>query len=188
MKKKVQDNNRYREEELEQNPNLEEDEKLVVEESDEEKVKELQEQIDKIKDEMLRDRAELENFKKRTNEERMRERKYHLQDILTELIEIIDLFDCVVNTKTDDEKVKSFLVGFQMLNNKFKEILSNYDVKKIEALNKPFDSNIHEAISLEYEEGIEPGICIKVTSNGYMYKDRVLRPSKVIVSKGKEEN
>lgn len=178
--------NRYREEEKEE---LEKQGKTLEDEVQVEDVKEevsldvLQAQIDSLTDQLLRNRAELENFKRRSNEERINERKYCLQPILTDLIEIIDLFDAVVNTKTDDEKVKSFLIGFQMLNNKFKELLESYQVKKIDCLNQKFDHNFHEAVSFELHEDLEEETIVKVVSNGYVYKDRVLRPSKVIVSK-----
>ena len=69
-----------------------------------------------------------------------------------------------------------------MINTQIQQILENYGVKKIEALNKPFDPTIHAAIETIEKEGIEAGIVVEEVVTGYMYKDRVLRPSMVKVS------
>lgn len=180
--------NRYREEELEQEePENSEVEAEVVEEVNAGEIEALQEEVKTLKEQLLRNRADLENFKRRTNEERIKERKYALQDILTELVEIIDLFDSVINMKTDDEKLKNFLFGFKMISDRYKQVLENYGVKKIEALNQKFDYTVHQAMDEEINNDVEDGTVIKVISNGYMYKDRVLKPSMVIVSKKEEK-
>lgn len=135
-----------------------------------------------LKDQLLRELAELENFKKRINEERTRDRKYALSDFLMELIDVVDIFDKAVNIKTDDEKIKKFLSGFVMVNKSFKQILENNGVAKIEALDKPFDPAYHSAIETVKVEGKESNIIVEEIMTGYTYKDRVLRPSMVKVS------
>ena len=183
--------NRHREEELEEMENTEtNDEEQVaetVEETSTDEITALQDKIDELNDLLLRNRAELENFKRRTNEERIKERKYCLQDILTELVDIIDIFDSALNTQTDDEKLSKFLFGFKMISDRYKQVLENYGVKKIDALNQKFDSNVHYCASTEVNDEVEADTVIKVMMNGYMYKDRVLKPSMVIVSKKSEE-
>lgn len=203
-----QEHNRYREEEKEINAQedvvektLEENaEETIIEEEkiDKQKNKKtkkqkkvedfeeyqlLVEEVAKLKDDLLRNRADLENFKKRNNEERIRERKYALKDFLEDLIDVIDIYDKAVNIKTDDEKLNKFLSGFIMINNMLKQKLANYEVKQIDALNKPFDPLYHEAIETVEKEGVEPNIVVEVVMTGYIYKDRVLRPSMVKVSK-----
>lgn len=143
----------------------------------------LLEEVAKLKDDLLRNRADLENFKKRSNEERIKERKYALKDFLEDLIDVIDIYDKAVNIKTDDEKVNKFLSGFIMINNMLKQKLANYEVKQIDALNKAFDPTFHEAIETVEKEGVESNIVVEVVMTGYIYKDRVLRPSMVKVSK-----
>lgn len=206
-----QEHNRYREEEKEINveeekveePTLEEEKKAEELVSDEEKIDkqknkkikkqkkiedfeeyhQLVEEVAKLKDDLLRNRADLENFKKRNNEERIRERKYALQDFLLDLIDVIDIYDKAVNIKTDDEKLSKFLSGFVMINNMLKQKLASYEVKQIDALNKEFDPSFHSAIETIEKEGVEPNIVVEVVMTGYTYKDRVLRPSMVRVSK-----
>ena len=199
------EHNRYREEEQElETDNVEES---TVEENNDETVSEtaevnkkekknkkakkiedfdeyhlLVQEVANLKDDLLRNRADLENFKRRNNEERIRERKYALQDFLMELIDVIDIYDKAVSVKTDDEKLNKFLSGFIMINNRLKQILEHYEVKQIDALNKPFDPSFHSAIEAIKVDGVEPNTVVEVIITGYTYKDRVLRPSMVKVS------
>ena len=152
-----------------------------------EQIVELEEEVKRLNDQLLRNRAELENFKRRMNEERIRERKYALQDIATDLVQIVDIFEKACGVTTDDPKMKNFLIGFQMVNGQFKNILETYGVKKIDALNKPFDPTVHQAVETEVNDELPEDTIVKVFMDGYMYKDRVLKPSMVIVSK-KSEN
>lgn len=142
----------------------------------------LNEEILHLKDQLLREMAEVENFKKRVNEEKIRERKYALSDFLMQLIDVVDTFDKAVNVKTDDEKLKKFLSGFEMVNKNFKQILERNGVQPIDCLNKPFDPMYHSAVETVKKEGVEPNTVVEVIMTGYTYKDRVLRPSMVKVS------
>lgn len=197
--------NRYREEEKELNEETVEEpvvEETPVDETEEtvetnkkerkpkrgKKIEDFEEyhllvqEVASLKEDLLRNRADLENFKRRNNEERIRERKYALQDFLMELIDVIDIYDKAVNVKTDDEKLNKFLSGFIMINNRLKQILEHYEVKQIDALNKPFDPSFHSAIETVSVDGVEPNTVVEVIITGYTYKDRVLRPSMVKVS------
>ena len=151
-----------------------------------ERIKELEESEALLKNEMLKDRAELENFKRRINEERIKDRKYASQDVFSELINVLDIFDKAVNLETEDQMLKNFLIGFVMINNQFASILENYGVKKIKAVGEKFDPTYHSAIETIEALDKEPGIVLEEVMTGYLYKDRVLRPSMVKVSAKKE--
>ncbi len=184
--------NRYREEELEeqeetqaeketeQAENAETAEEILLNDDEQQ---ELKEEIKRLNEALLRNRADLENFKRRTQEERIRERKYAHQDLFEDLLEVISIFDSTVNVETDDPKLKKFLIGFKMVNKNFNQVLEKYGVKKIDALNQKFDHNYHEAVEEVVNDELEPGTIVSVQMNGYCYKDRVLRPSRVVVSK-----
>lgn len=187
--------NRYREEELEEEKVNEEEtidtaEKVVDDANShtDDELNELKEEVKKLNEALLRNRADLENFKRRTQEERIKERKYAHQDLFEDLLEVISIFDSAVNVETDDPKLKKFLIGFKMVNKNFNQILEKYGVKKIEAMNQKFDHNFHEAVEEVVNDDVEPGTIINVQINGYCYKDRVLRPSRVIVSKKSSED
>ncbi|HOH18581.1 MAG TPA: nucleotide exchange factor GrpE, partial [Bacilli bacterium] len=146
-----------------------------------------QEQIKKLNDLYLRSLADAENFKKRINEERIRERKYGSQALLEKLVEALDVFDRVVSIKTDDEKLKSFLQGFEMINQQLKQIVSDEGVKKLESLYKPFDPAFQHAVEVGSNPNYDDNIVISEIQSGYMFKDRVLRPALVVVNKKNQE-
>ena len=87
---------------------------------------------------------------------------------------------------TEDPTLKNFLIGFVMINNQFASILENYGVKKIKAVGEKFDPMYHSAIETIETNDTEPGIVLEEVMTGYLYKDRVLRPSMVKVSAQKE--
>ena len=140
------------------------------------------EKIAEINNEMLKDRAELENFKRRNNEERIKERKYANQPLVEDLLDMIDILDKAVSKETDDDKLNKYLAGFKMISNQIQDILNRYGLTKIESLGKPFDPMYHEAIEVVDVEG-ESNTIVEVIRDGYMFKDRVIRPSKVKVIK-----
>lgn len=173
--------NRYREEELEND-----DKEEVLEEATEQ-----DSELLKAKNDYLRVLADLENFKKRTNEERIKERKYANQDLLEQLVNVLDIFDKAVNMQTNDEKIKNFLIGFEMINNNFKQILELNGVKKIITIGVQFDPRMHHAMETVWDESKAENEIIEELQTGYIYKDRVLRPSLVKVNKemkGNENN
>lgn len=196
--------NRYREEEKEElmkqketetegkTPEEEETSVEVETEATEvdtnEEIQKLQEEVKRLNDLYLRTLADAENFKRRINEERIRERKYGAQSLLEKLIAVVDIFDKAVNVETDDEKLKNFLIGFEMINKQLAQILADEGIKKIETKDQKFNPQYHHAIEIDYQEGVEDNIILEEVQTGYMFKDRVLRPALVKVNKiNKEE-
>ena len=129
----------------------------------------LKEENKKLKDQYVRTLADTENFKKRIDEERIRDRKYGSQRLLEKLIVSLDIFDKAVNMKTDDPNLNNFLIGFQMINNNINQVLEEEGVKKIKATDK-FDPRYHDAIETDYDETKEEGTILMVIKDGYMYK------------------
>ena len=151
-----------------------------------EQVAELEEKLKKSNDQYLRLLADTENYKKRIDDERIRDRKYASQRLLEKLVTNIDIFDKACNMKTEDQNLKNFLIGFQMINNNLKTILEEEGVKKIKCDGK-FDPHYHHAVEFGYDEKKEEGEIIMVIKDGYMYKDRILVASLVKVNKKPEE-
>ena len=147
----------------------------------------LEEEVKRLKDLYLRTLADTENFKRRINEERIRERKYAAQGLLEKLISVIDIFDQAIGVEADDPKLKNFLTGFTIINKQLNEILEEEGVKKIDARDQIFDPAYHHAVEVEHDENKEDNIVLEVYQNGYTFKDRVLRPALVKVNKSKKE-
>lgn len=153
------------------------------------KIEELEEEIIKLKEEVVASKnayfkayADAENLKKRLQAEADNVRKYRIQSFAVEVLPIIDNLERALNVKSDDESLKNYVKGFEMIYQQLIATLEKEGVKEIEALNKPFDPNVHQALMQESVEGVESGIVVEVLQKGYMLKDRVLRATLVKVS------
>ena len=151
----------------------------VIEETLEEK---LQKEVIELKDKYLRNHADTENFKKRLTEERIRERKYASMDVCKALLTPLDNFDLALKQEVKDDVQKNFLQGFKMIEDQLYNALKDQGAVEVDALNKEYDPNYHQAIMTEKIEGTEPGMVTEVLQKGYMFKDRLLRPSIVKIS------
>ncbi len=163
-------------------PKKEVKKKLTKTEKLEKKIQELEKQFSEINEKMLRDRAELENFKKRINDEKIKERKYAQQYILNKLIDLNDNFERALSVK-NYETVEKLKEGVVILNNLLSQILEAESVNKIDAYLKPFDPNYHQAVATDNIDKLADDVVSEVLQAGYLYKDRVLRPSMVKVNK-----
>jgi len=153
-----------------------------------EHIEALENEIKELKDKMLRNAAELENFKKRMTQERINDRKFASKHLINDILTPLEQLDKVVHMQTDQELLKNFLIGFKMINDQFYNILSQDGLKEIEALNKPFDPNFHYALEKLSIKDKPNGINLEVVQKGYLYKDQILRPAMVKVNEWSEEN
>lgn len=188
------ENNRYREEELEeQENNPESSEETINEEvkcdneSCDEIIAKLQQEINELKNEILKCKANEINFKKHLEDDKIRSIKYANQSLLEKFVDQIDLFDSVVNMETDDPVLKNFLIGFEMINNNFKQILADEGVKKIVVkVGDEFDPRYHHPFDTDWNEEFKENAILAELKGGYTYKDRVLRPTLVKINKKEE--
>lgn len=145
-------------------------------------VAELRKEREALQDKLLRAAADLENYKKRMQTERSRMLKYRHEDLLRDILPILDNLDRAIEHCPQPGSGDAFVDGVCMIATMFKELLERYGVKEIEALEQPFDPNFHEAVQRIHDPNKEPNTVIAVLEKGYMYEDRLLRPSKVVVS------
>ena len=136
----------------------------------------------KIRDDYLRARADMENTKRRLNDEAIQNRKYASMKLVEALVNPVDMLVKVCSAEQTNPELNNFLIGFKMISNQIVDILQGDGLKEIDALGKEFDPNIHHAISKEHKEGVEPNMVIEVLQVGYKYKDRLVRPAMVKVS------
>jgi molecular chaperone GrpE len=151
-------------------------------------IEQLQTELAALKDQYLRERAELENFKKRTHQERITERKYAAQNVIESLINPIDQLRIVTNMTVDNDVLKNYLIGFKMINDQILGILEQEGLKEIKAMNEMFDPNIHHAIDTVSDKDKPKGMILAVQQTGYMFKERVIRPAMVKVNEWSDEN
>jgi len=155
---------------------------IVEEDQAAKEIEALKEENEKLKDQLLRNAAELENFKRRMSEEQMRERKYRAQSVVTAVIPAIDNLERAVSIEAEDEAVANFLNGFKMIHSQLIEALAAEGVEAIPTEGEAFDPNIHQAVMQEAVEGVESGVVLAELQKGYRLKDRVIRAAMVKVS------
>lgn len=153
-----------------------------------EMIEKLKQEIVGYQDKHLRNIAELENFKKRMNQERINDRKFASKNLITDILNPLEQLNKVVHMETDNEVLKNFLIGFKMINDQFYKLLEEDGLKELDALNKKFDPKIHHAIEKINDQEQENGINLEVIQKGYTYKDQILRPAMVKINEWSEEN
>lgn len=131
---------------------------------------------------MLRIQAEFDNFKRRTEKERVAERKYQAQDLANELLPVLDNFERALQVESSEE-TSSIIKGITMVYNQFVEALKSQGVEEISTVGEQFDPNLHHAVMQVEEDEFESNEIVEELQKGYMLKDRVLRPSMVKVNK-----
>ena len=140
---------------------------------------ELEGQVSSLKNDYARAYADTENIKKRLNNEFETSKKYRIQSFALEILPVIDNCERALEHEPSDEEYKK---GVEMIYQQLISALANEGVSKVDALDKEFDPNYHQAIMSEKIEGKEPGIVVQVFQNGYVLKDRILRAAMVKIS------
>ncbi len=153
-----------------------------------EKIQLLQQEIEDYKDKLLRKAAEFENYKRRTENDQINLLKYDGQDFIKKLLPVIDDFERSlqhIDTAKDNEAIKA---GIKLVYDKLIKVLTEQGIAKIQAVGKPFDVHFHEALMQRPAEKVAPHTVLDEVETGYLYKDKVIRHAKVVVSEdsGKE--
>ncbi|WP_188453610.1 nucleotide exchange factor GrpE [Virgibacillus oceani] len=157
--------------------------------SDESKMETLREEVENLikeKDELyqklLRNQAEFENFKKRSQKEKEKERKYKSQDLVNELLPAIDNFERALQQEVTEANA-GFVEGISMVYRQLKDALKQHGVEEIETKGQSFDPNLHHAVMQIEDDEMESNIIVEELQKGYLLKDRVIRPAMVKVNK-----
>jgi len=150
-----------------------------------EKYKLLEQEIQSIMDQKLRLAAEFENFRRRTNEEKVDWIKNATQRLVLELCDVLDNFERALHPDNENGDVVSFRQGVEMIFKQLTEVLKKEGVIKLEAMGKEFDPNYHEALAHIPSEEKENTI-VAIIQNGYTMNDKIIRPARVAVSNGKK--
>ena len=147
----------------------------------EEQIRLKDEEILKQKDTFLREKAELDNFKKRLTKEKEDFAQFANERLLKELLQIEDNLERAM--AAPNATLESLKEGVEMIQKQFKDFLKNQKVEVIEALGKPFDPNLHEVLNQQESEEHEENTVIEEYSKGFTLNGRILRSAKVVISK-----
>jgi molecular chaperone GrpE len=134
---------------------------------------------------LLRTTADFDNFKKRAAREKQEAVKFANESLLQKLVPVLDTFDmalaAIQNGK--NESTQSLQTGITMVHQQLKNALAEAGLEEVDATNKPFDPNLHEALSQKETSEVPEGQVVQQVRKGYKLRERLLRPASVIVAK-----
>lgn len=149
------------------------------------KIDQLQAELDESKDKYLRTLAEMDNLRKRFSKERTDLIKYNCESLLFDLLPVIDSFE-QASAESEQagltEQDSKFLQGLNLVKKQFFAVLEKNGLKPIDARGQTFDPNIHQAIQRVDTQDVEEETVQTEFARGYMYHDKLLRPSVVSVA------
>ena len=174
------------------NIEIERDEKNISTEEVEsiessERIAELEEKNTELNDRLLRRSAEFENFKRRTENDQLNLLKYAAESFILKILPVYDDLNRSLDHIDDDNNKDSLREGLKMVADKFSKVLDEQGVKRIEVKGKEFDHDYHEALLRQPSDDVPANTVLEEVEAGYMYKDKVLKHAKVIVSQGNDE-
>ncbi|MFC5713444.1 nucleotide exchange factor GrpE [Thalassorhabdus alkalitolerans] len=153
-----------------------------TEEQEDNRLIQLENEVNEWKNKTLRVQADLENFRRRAKEERETAAKYKAQSLVESLLPALDNFERALQIEPDGEEAKSLLQGMNMVYSQLKEALENEGVEVIQTEGQQFDPNLHQAVMQVEEAGFETNEIVEELQKGYKLKDRIIRPSMVKVN------
>jgi len=147
---------------------------------------ELQEALDerdRMKDALLRARADMENYRRRVEREREEMNAQRGRDVLLALLPVLDNFERAIQASRGATDAASVLTGVEMIRDQFRSTLGSQGIQPVAAMGEKFDPSIHEAIGVEQRDDVPDGQVIDVLQDGFLLGDRLLRPAMVRVAK-----
>lgn len=142
---------------------------------------------EELRDQLLRLRADFENFRKRTRREKEEWTLRSLENICGDLLPVLDSFELGLKNAGSQEISADVLKGFEMVQSQLRSVLGKYGLEAVNADEAKFDPNLHEAISHVPSPEVPPDHVLAMTRRGYTLGGRLLRPAQVVVSQGAGE-
>lgn len=145
-------------------------------------VDELRAKVASLEEDLLRARADFQNFQRRCAVERVEAIRYANAELMRSLLAVLDDFERALAAADDSGNTMSVVDGVRLVYENLMKALRQHGLEAIEAVHRPFDPHIHEAIMQQASREHPPGTVLEETARGYRLHDRVIRPTKVIVS------
>lgn len=145
------------------------------------KIEQLEKEVQDYKDKLLRKAAEFENYKRRTQDDQLNLLKYAAEGFIMKLLPVVDDFERSL-AHIESSNLDALKQGIKLIYDKFTKVLEEQGVKKIDSVGQHFDVNFHEALMQRLDKNAQPMAVLDELEKGYMYKDKVIRHSKVIVN------
>ena len=147
----------------------------------------LEVQLEEMRDQVLRHQAEVQNVKRRAEQDVEKARKYALERFCNELLPIVDSLEmAILSASPDQEDSESILKGVKLTLKMFVDTLAKFNLEQIDPEGEPFDPKLHQAVSMVENNEVEPNTVLSVMQRGYVLSGRLIRPAMVVVSKASE--
>ena len=169
----------------ENNSEASENEEKVEEnnlDQDDAKIVELEKQVKDWQEKLLRKAAEFENYKRRTENDQFNLITYAAESFIIKLLPIVDDFERSMDHIDDIENNKSVKDGIKLVYEKLQKLLTEQGVKKMQTKGEPFNVDYHDALMQRKDNSVPPHSVLEEVESGYLYRDKVIRHAKVIVS------
>ncbi|MGG5290196.1 nucleotide exchange factor GrpE [Pseudomonas shirazensis] len=148
------------------------------------RVQVLEEQLAAAKDQSLRAVADLQNVRRRAEQDVEKAHKFALEKFASDLLPVIDSLERGLElSSADDETIKPMRDGIELTLKMFSDTLKRYNLEAIDPHGEPFNAEHHQAMAMQESADVEPNSVLKVFQKGYMLNGRLLRPAMVVVSK-----
>lgn len=146
-------------------------------------IEELQQKINTLGEQLLREQAEMQNVRRRAQRDVESAHKYALEKFSGELLSVVDNLERAIDAIDEsNESQKSVAEGLELTLKTFIEVLAKYNVEAVEPEGQPFDADLHQAVSTVPNKDVEPNTVINVFQKGYTLNGRLIRPAMVVVS------
>ena len=139
---------------------------------------------DELRNKWLKAEAELDNYRKRVQREAEELRRYQAMPLARELLPGLDNLQRAIRAAETSKNIDDLVQGLSMVEKQLEDILRRHSIEPIEAVGQPFDPNLHEALQQTPSAEHPPMTVLQELERGYTLHDRVVRPTKVIVSSG----
>ncbi len=148
---------------------------------------ELEVQLEEMRDQVLRHQAEVQNVKRRAEQDVEKARKYALERFCNELLPVVDSLEmAILSEPPDQEDSESILKGVKLTLKMFVDTLAKFNLEQMNPEGEPFDPKLHQAVSMVENNEVEPNTVLSVMQRGYILSGRLIRPAMVMVSKASE--
>jgi len=157
-------------------------------EKSETKIAELEVQVKDWQDKLLRKAAEFENYKRRTENDQFNLINYAAESFIIKLLPIVDDFERSMEHIDDIDNNKAVKEGIKLVYEKLLRLLNEHGVKKMQTKGEPFSVDYHDALMQRKDDSVPPHTVLEEVESGYLYRDKVIRHAKVIVSEDSSSN
>ncbi|WP_459206786.1 nucleotide exchange factor GrpE [Pseudomonas sp. MLB6B] len=148
------------------------------------RVQTLEEQLAAAQDQSLRANADLQNVRRRADQDVEKAHKFAVEKFAGDLLPVIDSLElALAHSNADDEHVKQIREGVELTLKMFQDTLKRHHLEAVDPHGQPFSAEHHQAMAVQESADVEPNSVVNVFQKGYLLNGRLLRPAMVVVSK-----